>query len=319
MDLLSISRPEDLFEPDPMLIKSKYYELARQWHPDCSSNPNCTTVFAHVTRLHESALRLLNSGVWESKHYSSFLLKDGARVRQDILSRHSVGYGTLSVCKTESLMHLDKAYEGLVSRHVKTIESFKYGSDRMRKQMSDCVPKANTTIVLSDGSLLVRVPLPSGVVSLKDIGPLPPVHVRWIMSSLYNLCCFLEYNRISCGDICTSNVFVHPVDHFSFVPFWCFSHRFGEKIEKLPSHAVKSMPWGIKTSKKADATLDLELVRRLGSAVVKDPDVILSRWLDGTTPNGTTSIKEYGAWISSLESFGPRKYVKLDVNPYVKS
>ncbi|WP_395019431.1 J domain-containing protein [Robinsoniella peoriensis] len=67
--ILSISKTGDLFPYGIDMIKARYKELVKVWHPDINCTPGAAEVYSRITELYREALKLSEAGAWEKSNY----------------------------------------------------------------------------------------------------------------------------------------------------------------------------------------------------------------------------------------------------------
>lgn len=139
--------------------------------------------------------------------------------------------------------------------------------------------------------------------------------MAWVISTMYNLACFLKYNEVMHGGITLENYYINPVNHEGYVlGGWWYSKKIGDNLEMLSELAVDVAPVSLLNSKKAQEGLDLEMIKLAGRIMLGDSTGVylnkntslpkrLVSWLrDASMGN---SFKDYGIWMNEVlkESF----------------
>jgi hypothetical protein len=106
---------------------------------------------------------------------------------------------------------------------------------------------------------------------------------------------------------------------------WGFATPFGARPNALPQRTLQLVPRLALKGEAVDPTVDLVLLRATaielfgaagagGLATDKEIPEAMRTWL--SLPPHPTAGEDYASWEKCLtDSFGPRKFVKLDVNP----
>ena len=207
-------------------------------------------------------------------------------------------------------------------------EIISIADEKMKKEFSKYVPEVSQLLETTEYFIVV-MKKDKGFLNLKDVfdyyGKMEPKHMSWVLSTMYNLGCFLKYNNIMQGGITLENYFINPENHEGYVlGGWWYSKTLGEKLEILSEVAVDVAPISLINSKKAEEGLDLEMIKLAGRIMLGDSTgVYLSKnaklpkelvsWLrDASMGN---SFKDYEIWINSIlkESFGVRRFIKMDL------
>jgi hypothetical protein len=200
----------------------------------------------------------------------------------------------------------------------------------MKAQMAHFLPKIEKTVRTAD-KVVTILARPTDCVLLADLigffgGRIPAVHVAWLVSSLENMCCYLEWLKVSHGAISPTNVLVCPDRHsIVLVGGWGFATRFGEAPLAVPERTLSKMPLLALDGARADPRTDLQLVRATaqdalgtpgGGGLMRDKGVPepVARWL--LLPPKAGAAADYESWGKCLtEAWGKRQFVKMDADP----
>lgn len=133
-------------------------------------------------------------------------------------------------------------------------------------------------------------------------------HASWIISSLYNLLCYLEWADLTHNDIQVDNIWIDPAAHSAhLLGGWWWSVPHGTRLTRLPRRSLPAPK-----DKMASHNVDLRLIKQLGlelmgdrtgMSLTKSEKVSLLR-----QPTSGSAITDYKAWMASL---GQRKFVEL--------
>jgi hypothetical protein len=222
----------------------------------------------------------------------------------------------------------NKDCEDLLNRGLSSLTKLKYANDKMKLEMSKYVPEIHAKVELNDGIMLV-MKKKTDIILLKDIlnhfgGKMPVKHAAWVISSMYNMACFTQYNGIMHGGFSLDNYFIYPQAHEGhLLGGWWFSHTIGEKLVALTQTGVDIAPVSMINKGVAHNTLDLEMIKLVGRQLLGDSSGVylandktipanLVRWLrDGA---GKNAVKEYEGWHKVLtDSFGVRRFTELNL------
>jgi hypothetical protein len=328
-ELLAVAVPERLFSPAQAEIKRAYRRLAWAWHPDRNGAPEAAAVFAHVGTLYHAALAKLARGRWHVPGLFRCTANDGAvhmiRYQREI----ELELGTMLIAKTALVFALRPEFTDLLADARRAQTRLRFANDAMRAQIAPWLPRATTTITTPDGPVLIIDKAPE-LVLLRDLrdhlgGALDPRHVAWILSSLLNLACYLDYAGLTHNAIGLDTVFVAPQAHrCALLGGWFYAAGRGERLRALPARTAALAPPDVLAARTADIRVDLELIRATGRALLGDETgLVLARasraprplidWLRGAPCD--SALGEYELWGSVLEaSFGARRFVELGVS-----
>lgn len=326
--ILGSKFPGDLFSKDTIKIKEELRRLLKLWHPDVNHDPISAEVFNHIYELYHLGISQLESGKWETPG----LLEIGTNSNQFRVKYKKHFEFELGDCYIGDYIItylIDKSYEDLFNNGRLTVNNFKYSSDRMKVEVMRYLPKPIRCFEIENklGWVFEKTP---DILSLRDVlncygGKLDPRHVAWIMSTLHNITCYLEYAGLSHNDISLDTYFISPKYHSgALLGGWWYATREGERLIAVPNRTYQFMSTETKASKIAFTKTDLELIRAIGRELLGDSTGIrlnqiegipkpLISWLQLPSPT-YSAIKDYSLWQKVLtDSFGPRKFVKMEL------
>jgi hypothetical protein len=326
-DILAIAAPEKLFTGDEEAARLEYRKLAMRWHPDRHGD---AAVFAHINKLYETALRKLKDGVWQTPGRLLIKGKDGKEYSVLYRQHHSFELGDMYVGDSIVTYVVENQYSDLVHSAIAQLGNMKYANSAMRAEVNRYLPQVAEHVEIN-GSTVVALHKEPDHLLLRDVlqhfgGKLDQRHVAWILSCLYNLRCYLEWAGLAHNDLSPDTYFVAPIRHTGvLMGGWWYAARFGDKMKALPKRTLTYIPRPVLDSKVAHPITDSELVRATGRELLGDivgtslvtmvdlPKAML-QWLRGAGME--SAVTEYETWSNKvlIDSFGARRYVKLDVS-----
>ena len=225
---------------------------------------------------------------------------------------------------------IDPAYEDLFRNGIKIIGQIKYPTSKFEEQFKRQMPKIIKSTNSNIGFVAVMektedLVLLRDLLNYLDNHKLPMVHVAWILSTLCNLACFLEMNKIAHGAISPDTFWITPKYHSGvLLGGWWYARNDGDKLIALPTESLTILPSKIFVDKKAKTEYDRTLIKTIGleclgdtsktgSTLLKDmtiPKPILS-WLRGST----ASFKSASFLKKSLPVF---PFIDTDPEPSYK-
>lgn len=330
IQILNAKEPGDLFTGDEAIMKSEYWSLAKEWHPDHHNNSTeSNKVTVHLNLLYKRGLEMLKKGDWKRENFIKFIAKDGKMHEINYYAVHDFEFGKTFLCNTVVIYIIPLLYKHLFNNAVRVINGFQYAHDEMRKEFSRYVPTDITTFETNDEELGIVVHKSSDLLLLRDVlnhynGQMPDRHVAWIISRLLNIVCYIEYNGITHNGISLDTFFISPPLHGgALLGGWWYSVPTGSKMIGTSQDILALMSPESQRNKISSIYTDLECVRSIGRELLGDkngtrlltmkaaPDPFI-QWLRGTSlgnPKGT-----YKRWNEVLtESYGPRQFVALDI------
>lgn len=319
-EILSIKEPGHLFPREALEIKKRFRELAKEWHPDVSHDPKATEVFEHLNRLKQ--LALTPTAVWEERGRVEIDCGITSRI-YPYLRRHDFELGQIYVCQHNVVTILSEQVGlwGSVSS-VKLMTGFKYPNEKMRDEISKCLPQGRELHNLKGNRQLVVVNKDPELILLRDVmsyygGKLDPRHVAWIMSTLYNLSCYFAYARIVHNDISPDTYYINPKTHSgALLGGWWYALESGDRLKVVPLRTFKHLPWKCKKNKVASRLTNLELIRQTGRELLGERSAAPIMWDWLTLPAMSSAVTEYEEWGKVLnKQFGARRFTEMKLTP----
>ncbi len=328
---IPITSPEKLFTKIGLKLELK--QLYKKWHPDINPDIDTNKLCSHFQALAKEAQKKIDNNNWNGPAELEFVA-DGKTFRLSYKKMHTFELGKIYISSTKICYVIDPEFEDLFRNGIKSIQSIKYPNKKFEDEFKKFVPNIVKVAANADIGHVLVLDKTEDVVMLQDLlDYLPdqkmlPRHVMWVMSSLSNLLCFLEFNKIAHLGISTQTVFVSPEYHSCMIyGGWWYSRPNEEKMIAIPVQLATILPSSVFVDKLAKTQYDRFLVKAIGLASLGDktltgstllktavvPKPILD-WLRATPSN--TSVIEYSNWDKALtEGFGKREFVKFDINP----
>ncbi len=329
--LLAISpaAPEQLFSSDLDAIHQEFRALASIWHPDRCMHPEATTVFQHLGRLYDAALEKRRNGIWQTPGLLQLRALDGTEFRIRYHQARPFELGQLFIGDGIVATLVDRAYSDLFQNALATIDRLPCADVHMAAEVRRSVPEIIRCVEIGAGAVLVARKTPD-LLLLRDVldhydGRLDARHVAWILSSLLNLACYLDYAGLVHNAISTETYFISPQAHGgALLGGWWYAVRQGAPLRAAPACTVQYAPFEVMTHRRGDHRTDLELIRALGRELLGDiTGLRLARakaapppmidWL--RLPAGACALDDYQTWQRQVlpASFGERRFVELNL------
>ena len=323
-----------LFPGDKKAINAKFRKLVSAWHPDHNATSNARSVYEHVVKLRQIALDLLNEGAAQksasplaSREYET---EEGAKSRFSFLRQHSGDLGDILIGNQTIAYEIGRDYRDVAEAEILRVSKLSYADDKMRNEMSRYHPSLKRRLVLSDRTVLFYQ-RPADCVLLADLkgflgGKIDPVHVAWIVSSLMNMVCYLDWAKLVHGAISLDTVLVCPAKHsVVLVGGWGYATASGQRPVILPRSTTSLIPRLMVKGETVTTKVDVDLVKEIAQDLLGAPggtglhlDKAIPRPLIDWTlsPSTDDSVDEYKGWTNTLNAaFGKRKFVELSVSP----
>ena len=299
------------------------------WHSDVNKTPQAEEVFQHLNSLHQEAIKRIKEDTWIVPGVLIAKPKLGKELHILYKKKHPFELGMMYIGENYLSFVIGPYNQDLVTNAISLISSFSYKDDKMKQEFSKYLPEIPEVIELKDGSLLVLMKKNNDLILLRDLfnhldHKLDPKHVAWIMSSLYNLSCYLNFTGINNNAISLDTYFVCPEMHSGvLLGGWWYGFKVDKKLVALPSKYINCVPSHVLANRMSSSTIDLELIRALGRELLcgepnkihlllnKDP-IALTNWVCISSLG--KPIDDYKKWQLVLnDAFGPRKFVPLDI------
>lgn len=323
------NQPELLFSGDPTKLEKEFKQFKIQWHPDRNCDPQATDVLSHIAELYFIAEQKLKSGLWNPPNLLRLTdTKSGKAYEIKYVKSYSIEIGTMYLSHKYVTFIIESQYKELYENALAAFSRFKFHSDRMKEEISKCLPRIKATLEIGSGCVLILEKDPD-LIPLTDINEyfkhqLDSRHIAWIVSTLYNLNCYLAYAQITHNDISLSTYFIDPTHHSgALLGGWWYSALESNKLTYVPRRIINNIPPDMLASKKPDHRIDLELVRGVARELIcgdwnnihlvrddKRTPEALKNWSISAASNNP--VEEYNNWQQVLQdSFGKKKFVEL--------
>ena len=329
--ILSIprDRPELLFENNIDGIKKLYRSLVVQWHPDTCVEPLANEVFIRVNQLYKKALDKVNSDSWNVKDSLSFTDKlTGKQFKFRFRYDYEFELGHTYICNNYIFYFIKQEYRSLFDNGVSKIKNLRYSSDKMKRSLSPYLPEVYKTFKADHLIVTVKkspdyIPLDLLLEYVK--GSMSPKHACWMISSVYNLACYLQYIDLVHNDLALKNCFVSVKDHsLALLGGWWYATEVGTKLSSVPKSTYDLLPMSVRSSKIADYIIDNQLVKAFGRELLGDKVGMSLRKKDIPSsivdwclmPGTNDTAKAYHSWMHTIlpDAYGKRKFIKWDIN-----
>jgi len=318
--ILAAKKCGDIFTNDTRTAKAEYRELSRKFHPDKYNGDSA--VMARINSLYDKALHLFSIGEWEKSNQITLVPRAGKATSHNYLSEKPFELGTFYICDCEVIYILDSQHEKYYRNAIKRIESLKFASDRMKKEMSRFMPELKFNYRLKDDRWCMGFKKTEDVFALEDLlsyfdGEIPPQHSAWIISRLSNICCYFDYMNIAHNGVSLSNCFVSPKHHtIILLGGWWYCAGQGERMIGTQKAIYDVIPVREKGDKTSTIVTDLESSKLIGRLILGKKNATTPQAMTKFLQSGSQerAVDEFNKWDSALtEAFGVRKFIELDV------
>lgn len=330
-EIMNMSKAGELFSDQLDAIKAEYSDLAKMWHPDHNKNsPKANEVMTHINMLYMQGVNSIKAGRWERPGLIKLFGRDHKTYQIKYQRCHSFELGKAYIGNSVLLYLIDEAHKNLLNNAEKIIDSFTYANDAMKREMSKYLPKVISEFEVINNQMAVVIEKTPDLVSLRDVlayydGAIPPRHAAWIISSLLNICCYLDFAALSHNSISPDTLFISPENHSgALLGGWWYSVSQGERMLGVPEKIYSIMPPHVKDKKCGSILTDLESVRFTGREILGDRNGTKLRDMHIPSPmvdylRGAASskaVEDYSRWMEALTlSYGSRRFVDMDLTP----
>ncbi|MCU6709605.1 J domain-containing protein [Paenibacillus sp. J5C_2022] len=328
--ILGMTMPGELFNCNETEMKEEYRELSKRWHPDLNKqDPLAAAVMSRVISLYEEGLKHLSEGKWMGQGFIQFRAIDGKWIRLKPMTSYSFELGDVYVCKNSVAYVIGKQHEAFIDNYVQTVAGIRYHDAAMQKAFEPVVPRLKGRFETLRQYMLI-VNKPEGYLPLRDVlsyygGVMPDRHMAWVLSTLYNIGCFLSYNGISHNGIHPDHYYISPSRHDGLLlGGWFYSVPYGERMLGAPADVFQIMSHRTKHLKQGTYETDMDSIRLVGRMLSGDgsghclqgkstmPKPVLDWLLGGAAGH---PVEEYEAWDRTLlQGYGRKSFVRMDIS-----
>lgn len=316
VELMKISRPEDLFPKDEREIKKLYRELVKMYHPDVYGNDD---VFRRINELYKAAMEKIKTNSWGFKNTLTIKSDSGKKISLNYIKKHNFELGEMYIANKVVLYLLPKSNEKYYTNYIDKVKSIKYADESMENEFALFIPKIIRHGKTESGDCFIVILKYDDVLYLPDIlskFKISNRHACWMISRIINLCCLMKYNNLSFNNININSIFICPRTHKVFLFDWWYVTKLGEKMIGLPKFNYNLMTPTQKASKLTSSTLDIDSVKAFAMTMKSytegDVPKEFELWAKGGSSEDT--FKEFSEWDKCLDaSYGERKFVVLDI------
>ena len=330
-EILSFKTVGELFTNDKDIMKSEYIKLSKIWHPDCNDNSKeSNDVMSIINQLYEKGLRLIEENKWEGKNYIKILCKNKKSYQIKYRTVNSFELGTMYISDTIVAYLIDNKHKNFLDNYKLRVKNFKYANDKMKTEFSKYLPNILEEFETVDNQIGIIVQKTPDLLLLKDVldyynGNIPDKHVAWILSSLYNIICYVSFNGLSHNAISLNNYFISPQYHSgALLGGWWYTVGQGDKMLGVSKEIYNILPPKTKENKQGNITTDLESVRFIGKQLLGEkngckikynttiPKTLIDWMLVGSSES---AVEEYSKWNIVLNNtYGKRKFVDMNLS-----
>lgn len=329
-DILKCTEPGELFPEDKAGIKAEYARLAKLWHPDYNGgSAESNEVMIKINALYERAMELILSGKWRRPGFLRLRCRDGKIRELKYRSESAFELGTMYICDNVVVFIVEYRFKELYINAERRIKGLEYADTNMKAEMAKCLPDIISQFETLDGRLGMVLRKDPDMLLLRDVlsyynGKMPDRHAAWILGTLYNLACYLDFAGITINAISADTYFISPRGHSgAILGGWWFAVPAGARMLGVPEKIYDVLPPNVVNTRCGSIQTDLEAIRLAGREMLGDRTGMrledygvpgpLAVWLRSASAD--SAFEEYARWGRVLEeSYGARKFIKMDLD-----
>ena len=321
--ILQAKEPGDLFSGNPDTLKKEYRKILKFCHTDINRDLHAKEATDKVIKLFKIAEEMIQSKIWKRKNSIKFACKDGRSIEIQFLVEHQFELGKMYIANSVVIYLIKSFYRNFYLNYKKVVEGFSYANNKMEIEISKYLPVIFDQFETKEGELGIVIKKTSDLILLKDIkdyykGSLDSRHVAWIISSLMNIVCYIDYLKMSHNAISFNNCFISPKFHSSSIlGGWWYSVPIGKPLIGMSNTVYSIAPPIVKTNKKGNIMTDLECIRNIGKELLGEKRLDIApkpmvEWL--MKAHSGSAIQDYENWQNTLtKSYGKRKFIILEL------
>ena len=322
-ELLQKTEPYELFTNDVHKNKSIRKQLLLEFHPDSHGGEvEYREAVVRINALYEQAEEQLKEGIWIQP--GQVILNDTSGKTQVMQYRRKDAFelGTRFVGRRSVLFLLEEEHKEFAGRMTDSLRKIGFADDSMAIEFTKYLPKIQAMFQTMGGRIGIVVEKPQGLYTAAELlqyydGAMDPRSVTWILSSLYNLLCFFEFNQINHNGITIQNYYISPQYHYGkLLGGWWYATGEGEKLYCLSEEMYERLSPIEQQEGRSSCQIDLEAVHAIGRTLLGEETGIpepLKNWLMG--PAMETAYEEYSKWNQVIQdSFGGRFFFEMGIN-----
>ena len=311
--------------PGDILIKDdldrSYKDILKKIHPDVNNNSLDSTVATTVLQaLYKKAKEDIKNDIWKTSN--SITIKD---LTFNYTKEFKCDIGTCYF-NYQQVFYIFDDYKNLFDSTIKNIDlisSLLHKHPRFTEEFSKYLPTTYSRDYDRTNLLLSFPKSSSNIVPLLDIynyfkTSIPHNHVAWILSSLYNICCFLEHFKLVHNGITINNIFIDIDNHYALLfGGWWFTTFVDTKMIGISKDLYSILPLKVRDTKMSNIQTDLESIRYIGKFLlgIEHPPKEIYDWLNNEFAS-KSSVEEFKKWSTIVKKvYGEkRKFTKLTLS-----
>lgn len=313
----------EIFECNKDEIKSKYKILLKEWHPDLNKSKDAIKVSTYINQLHKEAVSHFESNTWKLLDAIRVTKKSGEKV--EIKYKYKGLYELGEYFVGDSILVYSFNKQKFYNNYLSSIKNIKYADDRMKTQFKILMPEIIDNFEADNNTFYIVIKKYPELYPLKLISDIlnKDVHAAWVNTKLLNLCNFLQYNKLVHNGISIENCFVNPELHtIHLYGGWQYATKENEKMIGTTKSIFENMNMKVRTSKQSSYSTDVDASKYIVKSLLNSMTYVelkknvkdsFAQYL--SSPSNGNSFDELEKWEKAMiETFGKRKFVKVEIN-----
>ena len=327
-EILKARKYSDLFDKDEAKAKKQYREYCKLYHPDSNNSEEAAKIFDIINKLYNKTYIKANGHevTEEIITFKNKVTGKGFQLTNPVTFNN--GLAIVYHTATKIAILYDKTYEKLYKNYIKQVESLKYADTNMEKEFKRYFPKILTHFETEDNKYCILLDKTKEVLNLgiivreysKKGEKFPERQAAWILNRLYNIACYMSFNKKVFNGFTLDNLWVSPEMH-TILPLTGFEYTTdkGDAMMGCPRDVYKILPIKIKDTKRSDIVTDLESIKNIGRLLYKDNKELkaIHKFLNEGV-NSSEPLEEWDLYGKAInEEFGKRTFVTWENVPYI--
>ena len=264
--------------------------------------------------------------IWSKSGFIKLKCTNGKYYTMNFKISHIFELGKMYIGNNLILYLIDKKHEKMALNAISKINSIKYDNFDMEIEFNKYLPKIKECFKTISGEMGIVVQKDEDLILLKDLitccnGKISLSEISYIISSLYNIACFINYNGLSHNGITPYSCFVSIKNKYvSLLGGWWYASKLGKPILGMPKEIRNIVSYKFN---KSNSIIDLESIRSMGKKLLGDSNgIILSRcrgasknlivWLEENS--SSNQFDEYTKWTIISKKMKDENFIRLDLN-----
>ena len=276
-EIKNIKYSYELFTDDIEDIKNKYVELMKIYHPDLNGQEKeYIEITKKINSLYKQAEENIIKGVWNKPGFIKLKSMDGKYYTMNFRISHIFEIGRMYIDNDSILYLINDKNEKMAINAINKLNSIKYSNIEMKKEFDNYLPQIKESFRTIGGEVGIVVKKDEDLILLRDLmtycnEKIPINAVSWILNSLYNIACFLNFNGLTHNGITLDTYFVSIKKHYgALLGGWWYSIKEGKNLLGVPKEISSLISCEMKQNRIATSKLDLEAIRLLGKTLLGD-------------------------------------------------